>query len=295
MLGQGFSLGDRLLVFHQNSVVPGDRILVGKDFVLHYIEYTDAVLLLQIDPPIDVRDDRFTLGDTSFEKLLHARQTMGDVRGTRHTTGVEGSQGELRARLTDRLRSNDAHCLANLDQPAARQIPAVAHGAQAVAKSTGQGRADVHLGDLEILDHLCVFFINHLIRGEDNLSGLGIDHRSDGHPTQEALGHRLAHGLGFGQGQPDSGLGTTVHTVDYYILGDVHQAPGQITGVGRSQGRVGQTFARAVGGDKVLQGGQSLAEVGADRQGDDPACRVGHQATHTGQLANGRKAPLGCP
>ena len=65
---------------------------------------------------------------------------------------------------------------------------------------------------------------------------------------------------------------------------DVHQTPGQVTRVGGTQRRVGQTLAGTVRGDEVLQHRQALAEVGLDRTRDDLALRVGHQTTHTGDL-----------
>jgi hypothetical protein len=115
-----------------------------------------------------------------------------------------------------------------------------------VAKRTGQGRADVHLRNLQILDDLSVLFVDHLVRLDQNLTGLWIDHGSDRRAAQQALGHRLAHAPGFRQRHPDSRPGATVHSIDDHVLGYVHQAPGQIACVGRSQGRIGQTFARAV-------------------------------------------------
>ena len=41
-----------------------------------------------------------------------------------------------------------------------------------------------------------------------------------------------------------------------------------------------------MGRDEVLKNGQALHEVGLDRTLDDLALRIGHQATHAGQLTN---------
>ena len=70
------------------------------------------------------------------------------------------------------------------------------------------------------------------------------------------------------------------------ILGHVHQAAGQITGVCGFQRGIGQTFARTVGGNKVLQYGEAFTEVGSNRGFDNRAVRLGHQTTHTGKLFN---------
>ena len=65
-----------------------------------------------------------------------------------------------------------------------------------------------------------------------------------------------------------------------------HQAARQVAGIGRLQRGVGQTLTGAVRRDEVLQHVQAFAEVGGDRGLDDFARRLGHQAAHTGKLAD---------
>ena len=65
-----------------------------------------------------------------------------------------------------------------------------------------------------------------------------------------------------------------------------HQAAGEVAGVGRLERGIGQTLAGAVRRDEVLQHVQAFAEVGRDRGFDDLARRLGHQAAHTGELAD---------
>ena len=48
-----------------------------------------------------------------------------------------------------------------------------------------------------------------------------------------------------------------------------------------------------MGGDEVLQGGQSFAEAGLDRPFDDPPFRVAHQAAHSGHLFDLRNVAFG--
>src|SRR5579864_2774111 len=45
--------------------------------------------------------------------------------------------------------------------------------------------------------------------------------------------------------------------------------PRQVAGVRRLQSRIGQAFARAVGGDDVLQHVETFPEIGGDRRLDD--------------------------
>ena len=64
------------------------------------------------------------------------------VEHLRRAADVEGAHGELGARLADRLRRDDAHRLAHVDRRAAREIAAVALGADAELGLAGQHRAD---------------------------------------------------------------------------------------------------------------------------------------------------------
>src|SRR4029079_11331675 len=92
------------------------------------------VLALELDLAVEVRLD---------ERLL------GDLRGA---ADVKRAHGELRARLTDRLRGNDAHCFAHVDWRTAGKIAPVAGPAHAVGCFTGQHRADFELLNAAIGD-----------------------------------------------------------------------------------------------------------------------------------------------
>ena len=70
------------------------------------------------------------------------------------------------------------------------------------------------------------------------------------------------------------------------------QTAGKITGVGGLEGGIGETLAGTVGGDEVFEHAQTLLEVGKNRVLDDLTAfgtgflRLGHKATHTGQLTD---------
>ena len=90
-----------------------------------------------------------------------------------------------------------------------------------------------------------------------------------------------------GQGRHDQAIqGAAVVLGNDGVLGNIHQAAGQITGVGGLERGIGQTFAGAVGGDEVLENRQAFAEIGGNRGFDDLAGRFGHEPPHTGQLAD---------
>ena len=56
------------------------------------------------------------LGLPGLEHFFHAGQTLRDILAGGHAAGVEGTHGELRARLADGLRGDDAHRFAHIHQ-----------------------------------------------------------------------------------------------------------------------------------------------------------------------------------
>ena len=77
---------------------------------------------------------------------------------------------------------------------------------------------------------------------------------------------------------------------DDNVLRHVHQTTREVTGVGRLEGGIGQTFTRTVGRYEVLEHRQTLLEVREDRVLDDlrTLCTrllgLGHKTTHTRKL-----------
>ena len=91
-------------------------------------------------------DRRTTLGLTCLEELHDARKTVRDVVSG-HTTGVEGTHGQLRAGLTDRLGRDGTDGLTDVDELAGRERTAVALGTRTGLGLTGQDGADLDLLD----------------------------------------------------------------------------------------------------------------------------------------------------
>ena len=80
--------------------------------------------------------------------------------GLRRTTDMEGTHRELGTRLANRLRRNNAHRFADIDQMAARKIASVAMAADAVARFAGNRGAHLdrlHASRFELLDALLSF------------------------------------------------------------------------------------------------------------------------------------------
>ncbi|OPZ61252.1 MAG: hypothetical protein BWY88_00317 [Synergistetes bacterium ADurb.Bin520] len=92
----------------------------------------------------------------------------------------------------------------------------------------------------------------------------------------------------------DAFFGAAVLFGDNKVLGHVHQAAREVSGLGRTKGRVRQSLASSVGRDEVLQHVQPLAEVGHDGVVDDAPRGVRHEspdARHLGHLALGTPGP----
>ena len=93
----------------------------------------------QVGDAIDLGHDGFSLGPLAcFEQFFDTREALCDVAtGRGRTTRVERSQGQLRARFTDRLGSDNAYGHAQIDWFASSQVGPIALAADAQAKFTG--------------------------------------------------------------------------------------------------------------------------------------------------------------
>src|SRR5690606_27848354 len=245
------------------------------------------VVVLQADAARSIGDRGLALRDAGLEQLLHTRQTGGDVV-TGHTTLVERAHRQLRTGLTDRLRGDDADGLADVHQLAGGHRAAVADRAHPGAGLAGEHAADLDRGDAG-LDQLLDDRVAEVgALGDQDVAVavgdvLGSGARVDAGlhvrvPRQRTVGQLL------GDRHPDAALGAAVGLADDDVLRDVDQTPGQVTGVGGAERRVGQTLAGTVVGDEVLQHRQAFAEVRLDRARDVLTLRVGHQTAHTRQL-----------
>ena len=107
-------------VFDRGLVALGQVVLVAVRLARDDLDDARVFGALQLDDAVDLGEDRLALRHAGLEQLLDARQTGRDV-DTRDTAGVERTHRELRARLADRLRGDDADGVADL-RPA-RRVP----------------------------------------------------------------------------------------------------------------------------------------------------------------------------
>src|SRR5699024_5995121 len=100
--------GDVVALVHQLPGTLGDLVghvlaaVVGGDDDL-----PGPVAVLHADPAGHLGDGCLALGGPCFEQLCHTRQTLGDVVRAGYPTGVEGTHGQLGARLADGLCGDD--------------------------------------------------------------------------------------------------------------------------------------------------------------------------------------------
>ena len=147
-VGDGLALAHALAVLDLQTHGVRDLILldlavVGGD---GDVAQRRAVRIVDVDNAVDLGDLRHLLGLSGLEEFFDSRKTLRDIVAG-DAAGVEGTHGQLRARLADGLRGDDADSLAEVDELARRQVHAVAAGADAGACLAAEDGADVDLID----------------------------------------------------------------------------------------------------------------------------------------------------
>ena len=128
----------------------------------------------------------------------------------------------------------------------------------------------------------------HVVRLHHYFAGIGIGNGLGNIPAGKTVfqgldGLAAVHkGLDLHVG--DLAVLAAVYFTDDQVLRYVYQTSGQITGVSRTESRIGQTLTCTVCGDEVLQYVQTLTEVGLNGKLDGMSGGICHQTAHTCQL-----------
>src|SRR5204862_6376689 len=164
------------------------------------------------------------------------------------TADVEGTHGELRARLADRFRGDDADRFADLHHLAAGQVAAVAAAADAAAGLAGEPRTDLDLLDARFLDGVGQIFGDFVVLRHELVAGERIVDVFLRHTADDAIAQRLEDVAAFHDGgDGDAVEGLAILFGDDDVLRHVDQAAGKVSRVGGLECRVRETLARAVG------------------------------------------------
>src|SRR5690606_18647043 len=97
------------------------------------------------------------------------RDAVHGGRTRSRAADVEGTHGQLGARLTDRLGGDDAHRLADVDQVPTGQVATVAVRAHAEGRFTGDGRPDLDGLDASVLQLLHPHLVQQGVAGDHRI------------------------------------------------------------------------------------------------------------------------------
>src|SRR5438477_729440 len=280
-----------LAFFHRGAVVLGnhgaDDHVVPLKFAFLRIVHADRAVLVQHDPTAVERLDSSQVVEADCAIVFRFDDRL--LKGlTGRAADVEGSHGQLRSRLANGLRGDNADCFAHFHELASREVASVTHRANAAATLARKHRTNLQAlhadavqfgGDLlvDVLIHLYdLFLLIHRVG-----DGFATDPADDALPKVNHFFIALIN-----RAHNDSIHCSAVFHIDDHILRRVHQLAGEITGVRGLKRGVSQTFASAVSRNKVLKHAKTFTEVGSDGVLEDFAAWLGHQTAHASELTH---------
>ena len=284
-------LNEHVALLDHSTIGNGDNRAdhdgVGVEFLAVRSEQADSTILVQNDVvAIAQRYDAQII--VSNLRILLGLDLRLLVRAGGDAADVEGTHGELRSRLTDRLCSNDANGLALLDQLAGAKMATIALGADADLGFAGQHRTNLHLLETGAVNRAGLDLVELIAGANQAVLQVGwIVDVFGGITADDTLAN--LHHLFFtfvNRLDGDAGAGAAILVANDYVLGCIDQLTGHVAGVGGLERGIGKTLTGAVRRDEVLQNGQTLAEARKNRLFDDLTARLGHQTTQTSQLTD---------
>ena len=235
--------------------------------------------------------DEFQVVQAHAAAMLNLH-TVDRSRPTGRATDVERAHRQLRARLANGLRRDDAHRLADVNHMTAGEIAPVAHRAHAMTRIARDRRPHPDLVHAQIFQTFDPGFVQHRAGFDEQRLAVASVHVVRDHPAEHPRAEHLDDVAALDQRRHDQPVARTAIDVGHHkILRNIDQPAREVTRVRGLQRRVGQALARTVGGDEVLVDRQSFAEVRDDRCLDDRTIRPRHRPAHPRQLANlGRRS-----
>src|SRR5712691_2932346 len=281
--GKNLAMGDVLTVLNAQARAVND--VVALLLAALFIDDGDEAGAVHGDGGAPAALDELEVHELDHTVVARfERGAFGNASGS--STDVERAHGELRAGFTDGLRGNDADGFAELDHAAGGKVATVAESANTTAGFTGEHGTDAHAFDAGSLHLVRKLFGDFLVHVHDDRALEVLDLIERNAPN-DAIAQRLDFDAGFDDGLDVNAVArAAVAFVDDHVLSNVDETAGQVAGISGLERGIGQALARAVRGDEVFQHGQAFAEVGGDGCLNDFAGRLGHQAAHSGELAD---------
>ena len=205
---------------------------------------------------------------------------------------MERTQCQLSTRLTNGLCCNHTHSLALLYHAASGKVTAITLHAHSLLALAGKHGTNLYHLDRTLLYLLRLGLSNFFARSTDALACSGMYDIMYGYTTQDTLVEAADYLITILQScTHQSAQSTAILFCDNHIMADIHQTTCQISGVGSLQSGIGKTLTSTVCGDKVFQHRHSLLKVRKNGVLDGKrfcTCLLGlgHQSTHTAQLAD---------
>jgi len=167
-------------------VLVHDELWVTLELYLGYHTLHDKVAAPDGDDLAFVRLDGFRCYLFYEHRIVEPDLALLHRAG-RDAPDVEGTHGQLRARLSDRLGGDDADRLADVDVPRRRQVAAVTFPADAVLGLAGEHRADLDRIDIEHVDHLRDVLGDDIVGRADDIAGDRVQEVVEERPAQRAV------------------------------------------------------------------------------------------------------------
>src|SRR5699024_7316352 len=155
-----------VLVLDPGSV--RDQLRLGlAGLVISHDDLASILRIIDSSSTCKFCDDRKSRRLSCLKKLFDTGKTLCDIV-TGHTTGMEGTHGQLGTRLSDGLCGDNTYSLTYLYRLAGRHVGAVALRADTAVRTAGQDGTD-----LDLCQRLSVFIHTFLC---DQLSTLRCNH-----------------------------------------------------------------------------------------------------------------------
>ena len=152
----------------------------------------------------------------------------------------------------------------------------------------GEYRTDLNTLDRAILDFISNALGDFLACCDNQLASDGMDDVVNRYTSEDTLlegSNHLVVVLELGADKTTQSSAILLANDD--VVSNVDQTTGEVTGIGRLEGGIGQTLTGTVRRDKVLEGRHAFLKVGDNRVLDNlctfgtSLLRLGHQTTHT--------------